>query len=199
MEQYALPIARLIEEFEKLPGIGHKTAQRLAFHILNQPDQKVEAFARALVDARRKTVRCSTCGNITDADPCRICTGDKRDHTLICVVENPRDVVAMERMREYKGMYHVLNGVISPMDGRGPNDINIRSLLPRLSDGKVKEVILATNPNVEGEATAVYLSRLIKPLGVKTTRIAYGISVGGDLEYADEVTLAKSMEGRREI
>lgn len=199
MDQYALPIARLIEEFEKLPGIGHKTAQRLAFHILNQPDQKVEAFARALVDARRKTVRCSVCGNITDADPCRICTGDKRDQTLICVVENARDVVAMERMREYKGLYHVLNGVISPLDGRGPNDINIRSLMPRLSDGRVREVILATNPNVEGEATAVYLSRLIKPLGVRTTRIAYGISVGGDLEYADEVTLAKSMEGRREI
>ncbi len=199
MEQYALPIARLIEEFEKLPGIGHKTAQRLAFHILNQPDQKVEAFARALVDARRKTVRCSVCGNLTDADPCRICTGEKRDHAVICVVENARDVVAMERMREYKGLYHVLNGVISPMEGRGPNDINIRSLMPRLSDGRVREVILATNPNVEGEATAVYLSRLIKPLGVKTTRIAYGISVGGDLEYADEVTLAKSMEGRREM
>lgn len=199
MDQYALPIARLIEEFEKLPGIGHKTAQRLAFHVLNQPDQKVEAFARALVDARRKTMRCGVCGNLTDADPCRICTGEKRDQTVICVVENARDVVAMERMREYKGLYHVLNGVISPMDGRGPNDINIRSLMPRLSDGRVKEVILATNPNVEGEATAVYLSRLIKPMGVKATRIAYGISVGGDLEYADEVTLAKSMEGRREM
>ncbi len=199
MEHYALPIARLIEEFEKLPGIGHKTAQRLAFHILNQPDQKVEAFARALVDARRKTTRCSVCGNITDADPCRICTGEKRDRGIICVVENPRDVVAMERMREYKGLYHVLNGVISPLDGRGPNDINIKSLITRLSDGGVREVILATNPNVEGEATAVYLSRLIKPIGVKATRIAYGISVGGDLEYADEVTLAKSIEGRREM
>ncbi len=199
MEHYALPIARLIEEFEKLPGIGHKTAQRLAFHILNQPDQKVEAFARALVDARRKTMRCSICGNITDADPCRICTGEKRDRSVICVVENPRDVVAMERMREFKGLYHVLNGVISPMEGRGPNDINIKSLITRLAGGGVREVILATNPNVEGEATAVYLSRLIKPLGVKATRIAYGISVGGDLEYADEVTLAKSMEGRREM
>lgn len=199
MDHYALPIARLIEEFEKLPGIGHKTAQRLAFHILNQPDQKVEAFARALVDARRKTVRCSVCGNITDADPCRICTGEKRDHSVICVVENPRDVVAMERMREFRGLYHVLGGVISPLEGRGPNDINIRSLMTRLQDGRVKEVILATNPNVEGEATAVYLSRLIKPLGVKATRIAYGISVGGDLEYADEVTLAKSIEGRREM
>ncbi len=199
MDHYALPIARLIEEFEKLPGIGHKTAQRLAFHILNQPDQKVEAFARALVDARRKTVRCSVCGNITDADPCRICTGEKRDPGVICVVENPRDVVAMERMREFRGMYHVLGGVISPLEGRGPNDINIRSLMTRLQDGRVKEVILATNPNVEGEATAVYLSRLIKPLGVKATRIAYGISVGGDLEYADEVTLAKSIEGRREM
>jgi recombination protein RecR len=144
-------------------------------------------------------MRCSVCGNITDADPCRICTADKRDAGTICVVENPRDVVAMERMREYKGMYHVLNGVISPLEGRGPNDINIRSLITRLSDGRVREVILATNPNVEGEATAVYLSRLIKPLGVKATRIAYGISVGGDLEYADEVTLAKSIEGRREM
>jgi recombination protein RecR len=199
MEHYVLPIARLIEEFEKLPGIGHKTAQRLAFHILNQPDAKVEAFARALVDARRKTARCSVCGNITDADPCRICMADKRDATTICVVENPRDVVAMERMREYKGMYHVLNGVISPLEGRGPNDINIKALITRLADGRVREVNLATNPNVEGEATAVYLSRLIKPLGVKATRIAYGISVGGDLEYADEVTLAKSIEGRREM
>lgn len=199
MEHYVLPIARLIEEFEKLPGIGHKTAQRLAFHILNQPDAKVEAFAHALVEARRKTMQCTVCGNITDADPCRICTAEKRDRSTICVVENPRDVVAMERMREYKGMYHVLNGVISPLEGRGPNDINIKALITRLSDGRVREVILATNPNVEGEATAVYLSRLIKPLGVKATRIAYGISVGGDLEYADEVTLAKSIEGRREM
>ncbi len=199
MDHYALPIAKLIEEFEKLPGIGHKTAQRLAFHILNLPDAKVENFARALVDARRKTVRCKICGNITDADPCSICTGSKRDGSVICVVENVRDVVAVERMREYKGLYHVLNGVISPLEGRGPNDINIKTLITRLADGRVKEVILATNPNVEGEATAVYLSRLIKPLGVKTTRIAYGISVGGDLEYADEVTLAKSIEGRREM
>lgn len=199
MDYYVLPIARLIEEFEKLPGIGHKTAQRLAFHILNQPEGKVELFASALIDARKNTVKCSSCGNITDADPCRICTGAKRDRSIICVVENARDVAAMERMREYRGLYHVLNGVISPMEGRGPNDVNIRSLLPRLQNGEVKEVILATNPNVEGEATAVYLSRLIKPIGVKTTRIAYGISVGGDLEYADEVTLAKSIEGRREM
>ncbi len=199
MEQFSLPIARLIEEFEKLPGIGHKTAQRLAFHILNQPDAKVVAFANALVDARRKTMFCSVCGNLTDTDPCRICTGLKRDRATICVVENARDVVAIERMREYKGLYHVLNGVISPLEGRGPNDINIKTLMIRLSDGTVKEVILATNPNVEGEATAVYLSRLIKPMGVRTSRIAYGISVGGDLEYADEVTLAKSIEGRREM
>ncbi len=199
MDHYALPVSRLVEEFEKLPGIGHKTAQRLAFHVLNQTDEKVEAFAEALLDARRKTMRCSVCGNITDTDPCRICTAAKRDQTTICVVENPRDVVAMERMREFRGMYHVLHGVISPLEGRGPNDINIKGLLKRLSDGVVKEVILATNPNVEGEATAVYLSRLIKPMGVRTTRIAYGISVGGDLEYADEVTLAKSMEGRRDM
>jgi len=199
MDHYALPIARLIEEFEKLPGIGHKTAQRLAFHILNLSEAKVESFSLALVDARRKTVRCSICGNLTDTDPCSICTGNKRDGSVICVVENVRDVIAVERMREYKGLYHVLNGVISPLEGRGPNDINIKTLITRLTDGKVKEVILATNPNVEGEATAVYLSRLIKPLGVKATRIAYGISVGGDLEYADEVTLAKSIEGRREM
>jgi recombination protein RecR len=199
MDHFAQPIAHLIEEFEKLPGIGHKTAQRLAFHILNQSDEKVVAFAKALVDARRKTKRCSVCGNLTEADPCRICNNEKRDSGIICVVENPRDVAAMERVREYKGLYHVLFGVISPMEGKGPNDINIKGLVQRLSDGRVKEVILATNPNVEGEATAVYISRLLKPLGIKTTRIAYGISVGSDLEYADEVTLAKSLEGRREM
>jgi recombination protein RecR len=199
MDYYALPVQRLIEEFEKLPGIGHKTAQRLAFHVLNLPEAKVVDFAKALVEAKRKTITCSVCGNLTDTDPCRICGSEKRDHTIICVVQGPRDVIAMERVKEYRGLYHVLNGLISPLDGTGPDDINIKSLIGRVADGSISEVILATNPNVEGEATAVYISKILKPMGVKTTRIAQGISVGGDLEYADEVTLYKSLEGRREI
>lgn len=199
MDYFALPVQKLIEEFEKLPGIGHKTAQRLAFHVLNLSDENVVSFAKALVNAKRKTRACSICCNLTDTDPCRICNSGKRNQEIICVVQGPRDVVAMERVREYNGLYHVLNGLISPLDGTGPGDINIKPLIKRVSDGKVSEVILATNPTVEGEATAVYLSKIIKPLGVKTTRIAQGISVGGDLEYADEVTLFKSLEGRREI
>jgi recombination protein RecR len=199
MDYFALPVQKLIEEFEKLPGIGRKTAQRLAFHVLNLNEDKVVGFAKALVDAKRKTTTCSVCFNLTDTDPCRICGSEKRDHTVICVVQSPRDVVAMERVREYKGLYHVLNGLISPLDGTGPDDINIKPLIKRVAHGNISEVILATNPNVEGEATAVYISKILKPLGVKTTRIAQGISVGGDLEYADEVTLFKSLEGRREI
>ena len=199
MDYFALPVQKLIEEFEKLPGIGRKTAQRLAFHVLNLSDENVVSFAKALVNAKRKTRACSICCNLTDTDPCRICNSGKRNQEIICVVQGPRDVVAMERVREYNGLYHVLNGLISPLDGTGPGDINIKPLIKRVSDGKVSEVILATNPTVEGEATAVYLSKIIKPLGVKTTRIAQGISVGGDLEYADEVTLFKSLEGRREI
>lgn len=199
MDYFALPVQKLIEEFEKLPGIGRKTAQRLAFHVLNLPEEKVVGFAKALVEAKRKTITCSVCGNLTDTDPCRICGSEKRDHEVICVVQSARDVVAMERVREYKGLYHVLNGLISPLDGTGPDDINIKSLIKRVAHSKVTEVILATNPNVEGEATAVYISKILKPLGVKTTRIAQGISVGGDLEYADEVTLFKSLEGRREM
>lgn len=199
MDYFALPVQKLIEEFEKLPGIGRKTAQRLAFHVLNLSEDRVIGFAKALVDAKRKIKDCSICHNLTDTDPCRICGSEKRDHTVICVVQNSRDVVAMERVREYKGLYHVLNGLISPLDGTGPDDINIKSLIKRVANGKVSEVILATSPTVEGEATAVYLSKILKPLGVKTTRIAQGISVGGDLEYADEVTLYKSLEGRREI
>ncbi len=199
MDYYAVPVQHLIEEFEKLPGIGHKTAQRLAFHVLNLPEEKVLTFARALVDAKRKTGFCSVCGNITEVDPCRICSSAKRDKSVICVVQSPRDVVAMEWIREFHGQYHVLNGLISPMEGIGPDDINIKPLLKRIAQGGIQEVILATNPNVEGEATAMYLSKLIKPMGVKTTRIAHGLPVGGDLEYADEVTLAKSLEGRREI
>ncbi|MGI6124520.1 MAG: recombination mediator RecR [Acetivibrionales bacterium] len=199
MDYFALPVQKLIEEFEKLPGIGRKTAQRLAFHVLNLSEDRVVGFAKALVEAKRKIKDCSVCHNLTDTDPCRICGSEKRDHAVVCVVQSPRDVVAMERVREYKGLYHVLNGLISPLDGTGPDDINIKSLIKRVANGKVSEVILATSPTVEGEATAVYLSKILKPLGVKTTRIAQGISVGGDLEYADEVTLYKSLEGRREI
>lgn len=199
MSFYAVPVARLIEEFEKLPGIGHKTAQRLAFHVLNLPEEKVENLAIAIRDAKQKTRHCSVCGNLTDVDPCGICSGQSRDPAFICVVEEPRDVVAMERTREFKGLYHVLHGAISPMEGIGPEDIKIKELLTRIREGDIKEVILATNSNIEGEATAMYISKLLKPLGIKTTRIAHGIPVGGDLEYADEVTLAKALEGRREI
>jgi recombination protein RecR len=166
---------------------------------MNLSEDKVVGFAKALVEAKRKTITCSVCGNLTDTDPCRICSSDKRDHGVICVVQSARDVVAMERVREFKGLYHVLNGLISPLEGTGPDDINIKGLIKRVAHGKLSEVILATSPTVEGEATAVYISKILKPLGVKTTRIAQGISVGGDLEYADEVTLYKSLEGRREI
>jgi recombination protein RecR len=196
---YAAPIAKLIEEFEKLPGIGHKTAQRLAFHVLDMPKERAERLANAIHEAREKIGHCSICFNLTESDPCGICSTKTRDSSTICVVEDPRDVVSIERMREYRGLYHVLHGAISPMDGTGPEDIKIKELLARLNKDSVNEVILATNPNIEGEATAMYISRLIKPLGIKVTRIAHGIPVGGDLEYADEVTLARSLEGRREL
>lgn len=199
MSFYAAPVARLIEEFEKLPGIGHRTAQRLAFHVLNLPEEKAVNLANAIREAKQRIKYCSICSNLTDIDPCAICTSSSRDHSFICVVEDPRDVVAMERTREFKGIYHVLHGAISPMEGIGPEDIKIKDLLKRIGEGDVKEVILATNPNIEGEATAMYISKLLRPLGIKTTRIAHGIPVGGDLEYADEVTLAKAFEGRREI
>jgi len=199
MSYYAAPIAKLIEEFEKLPGIGHKTAQRLAFHVLNLPAERANRLANAITEAKLKTRYCSVCGNLTDEDPCSICSGPLRDQSVICVVEDAKDVVAMERTKEFKGLYHVLHGAISPMEGIGPEDIRIKELLSRIRGGTVKEVILATNPNIEGEATAMYISKLLKPLGIKTTRIAHGIPVGGDLEYADEVTLAKALEGRREI
>ncbi len=198
MDYYAVPVAKLVEEFQKLPGIGHKSAQRLAFHVINMPMEKVQGLANSILDAKQKTRYCSVCSNLTDVDPCPLCSGTSRDKTSICVVQDARDVVAMERTREFKGLYHVLHGAISPMQGIGPEEIRIKELLKRLN-GEVKEVILATNPNVEGEATAMYISKLIKPLGIKTTRIAHGIPVGGDLEYADEVTLAKAFEGRREI
>ncbi|MDP4179816.1 MAG: recombination mediator RecR [Bacillota bacterium] len=199
MNYYSAPVAKLIEEFEKLPGIGHKTAQRLAFHVLNLQLEKVESLANSIRDAKLNTKYCSICSNLTDIDPCNICQGHTRDQSIICVVENPRDVVAMEKTREFKGLYHVLHGAISPMEGIGPEDIKIKELLGRIGQDTIKEVILATNPNIEGEATAMYISKLLKPLGIKTTRIAHGLPVGGDLEYADEVTLAKALEGRREL
>ncbi len=199
MNIYSPPVAKLVDEFEKLPGIGHKTAQRLAFHVLKLSEAKVEGLASAILEAKRKTRFCSVCSNLTESDPCSICSGATRDRSTICVVEDPRDVVAIERTREFKGIYHVLHGAISPMQGIGPDDIKIKELLVRIKDGSVREVILATNPNIEGEATAMYVSKLMKPFGIRTTRIAHGIPVGGDLEYADEVTLAKALEGRREL
>ncbi len=200
MKGYAKPLNRLISELSKLPGIGGKTAQRLAFHILSLPEEEVSSLAGAITDAKKIMHFCSVCGNLTDKDVCDICADSSRDKTSICVVESPRDVSAMERVREFRGQYHVLNGAISPMDGIGPEDINLRSLIVRLQEhDEVKEVILATNPNIAGEATAMYIARLIKPAGIKVTRIAHGLPVGADLEYADEVTLSKAMEGRREL
>ncbi len=199
MRQYPKPLARLINEMSKLPGIGSKTAQRLAFYILSLEDKEAEQLAQSILTAKREMRYCSVCGNLTDTDPCSICSDPSRDGTEICVVESPKDVMAMERIREFNGLYHVLHGVISPMDGIGPEDINLMSMLKRLQDSNVKELIIATNPNIEGEATAMYIARLIKPSGIKVTRIAHGIPVGGDLEYADEVTLLKAMEGRREL
>ena len=199
MKYYAKPLNKLIAELSKLPGIGGKTAQRLAFHILSLDEPEAKALADAITEAKASMHYCSVCGNLTDGDICNVCADSARDHSIICVVESPRDVSAMERIREYKGVYHVLNGAISPMDGIGPEDINLRSLIVRLQENDVKEVILATNPNIEGEATAMYIARLVKPAGIKVTRIAHGLPVGGDLEYADEVTLSKAMEGRREL
>jgi recombination protein RecR len=196
---YPEPISKLIDSFMKLPGIGPKTAVRLAFFVLNMKEDTVLDFAKALVNAKRNLIYCSSCGHITDKDPCYICEDERRDRTTICVVQDPKDVIAMEKMKEYNGLYHVLHGAISPMDGVGPEDIKIPELLKRLQDDTVQEVILATNPNIEGEATAMYISRLLKPTGIKITRIAHGLPVGGDLEYADEVTLSKALEGRREL
>ncbi|MFS0691117.1 MULTISPECIES: recombination mediator RecR [Sporosarcina] len=196
---YPEPISKLIDSFMKLPGIGPKTAGRLAFFVLSMKEDTVLDFAKALVDAKRNLRFCSVCGHITDIDPCQICQDQSRDRSMICVVQDPKDVIAMEKMRDYNGMYHVLHGAISPMDGVGPEDINVPSLLTRLQDEEVEELILATNPTIEGEATAMYISRLVKPSGITTTRIAHGLPVGGDLEYADEVTLSKALEGRREL
>ena len=192
------PLSRLIEQFERLPGIGRKTAQRLALYVLNLPKGEAEAFAQAITDAHELIHHCSVCCNLTDADICSVCANDARDRTTICVVEDPRDVIAIERTREYRGVYHVLHGVLSPMDGVTPEQLRIKELLARIDDS-VAEVIMATNPTVEGEATAMYISRLLKPMGVKCTRLAYGIPVGGDLEYADDVTLSRAIDGRSEM
>lgn len=199
MGNYTDPVAKLVEEFEKLPGIGHKTAQRLAFHVLALSMERASGLANTIIETKKKIKQCSVCFNLTEMDPCQMCQSNKRDPSMICVVQTPRDVIAMERTKEYFGLYHVLHGAISPIDGIGPENVKIKELLLRLRDDTVKEIILATNSTIEGEATAMYLSKLVNPLGVKVTRIAHGIPVGGDLEYADEVTLARALEGRRQV
>ena len=199
MSAYSPSIEKLIESFEKLPSIGHKTAIRLAFHMLDMSNEEINEFTKSITDAKEKLKFCSVCFNIADTDPCPICQDTKRDQSIICVVEDVRDIMAMERTHEYKGVYHVLHGTISPMNGIGPDEIKIKELLDRIRQNEIKEVIIATNPRVEGEATAIYLAKLIKAFDIKVTRIAHGIPVGGDLEYTDEITLMKAMEGRREI
>ena len=199
MSYYSPSIEKLIESFERLPSIGHKTAVRLAFHMLDLSKEETDEFINSIINAKEKLKYCSNCYNISDTDPCPICSSPKRDNSVICVVEDVRDVMAMERTHEFKGVYHVLHGTISPMNGIGPEDIKIKELLNRIANNDIKEIIIATNPRVEGEATAIYLSKIIKPLGIKVTRIAHGIPVGGDLENTDEVTLSKALEGRREL
>ena len=199
MNGFPAALERLTEQFARLPGIGSKTAQRLAFHVLSMPQEEAELFADAIVQARRTVHTCAVCQNLTDRERCAICDDPERDHSTICVVAEPRDVVAMERSREYHGVYHVLHGVISPLNHVGPDDLKIRELLDRVGRGGVQEIIMATNPDTEGEATAMYLSRLLRPLEVRVTRLAYGIPVGSQLEYADEITLLRALEGRREI
>ncbi|MEG6584225.1 recombination mediator RecR [Dendrosporobacter sp. 1207_IL3150] len=197
--QYIAPLAKLVEQLRALPGIGPKSATRLAYYVLEMDHDKVKALTQAIVDAKAKISYCEVCFNLTDSNPCRICASQDRDTSIICVVEEPRDVAAMERTRDFKGKYHVLHGSLSPLEGVGPEEIRIKELLSRLYSGDVKEIIMATNPDVEGEATAMYVAKLLKPLGVKVTRIAHGLPVGGDLEYADEVTLSKALENRREM
>ena len=199
MEYFPAPLEKLVEQFARLPGVGSKSAQRLAFHVLNLPMEQAQAFADAIVDAKRSVTLCPVCRNLTAGGLCPICSSPKRDEGTICVVADPRDVVAIERSREYNGRYHVLHGVLSPMNHVGPDDLEIKPLVDRVAAGGVQEVIMATNPTVEGEATAMYISRLLKPLGIRVTRLAYGIPVGGDLEYADEVTLSRAIEGRQEL
>lgn len=197
--QYIEPLAKLIEHFRALPGIGTKTAVRLAYHVLDMDAAKAKALAGAILEAKEKIGFCSVCCNLSDRDPCAICSSTKRDQSTICVVEQPQDVAAVERMHDFHGVYHVLHGALSPLEGVGPENLRVKELLARLRDGSVSEVIMATNPNVEGEATAMYIARLLKPMSVRVTRIAHGLPVGGDLEYADEVTLAKAMENRVEL
>ncbi len=198
MNYYGDSVSRLIEQFSKLPGIGGKTAQRLAFHVINMPEENAKAFAESILNAKAQIKYCSHCCNLTDTDPCAVCGNPRRDHSTIMVVENPRDMAAYEKTNDYKGVYHILHGAISPMKDIGPEDIKLKELMSRL-DESVNEVIVATNPTVEGEATAMYLSRLIKPLGIKVTRIAHGVPVGSDLEYVDEVTLSRALEGRQQM
>lgn len=193
------PLAKLIERFKALPGIGNKTAIRLAYHVLDMEASQAQELAAAILNAKAKIGYCKVCCNLSDEDPCRICSSGSRDHSVICVVEQPQDVDAIERMRDFKGVYHVLHGALSPLEGVGPDNLRIKELLHRLQDTQVQEIIMATNPNVEGEATAMYIARLLKPVGVKVTRIAHGLPVGGDLEYADEVTLSRAMENRIEL
>ncbi len=199
MEYFAAPLQNLIEEFEKLPGIGSKTAQRLAFFVLNQPKEKAEKFANAIIEAKKSLCYCKKCQNLSDKEICNICDNPTRDRSIICVMESPKDVLQMERTNEFKGVYHVLHGAIAPMDNVGPDDIKIKELMARIAEGGVQEVIMATNPNLEGETTAMYISKLIKPFGVKVTRIAHGVPVGGELEFADEITLSKAMQWRVEL
>jgi len=193
------PISQLIDEFNKLPGIGPKSAARLTYYLLRMPEAEARSLAEAILAIKEKVVLCSICQNITDSDPCRICDNTQRDHSITCIVEEPLDILAIERTRKYTGVYHVLNGVISPADGIGPDDLKIKELLARIQNGDVTEIILATNPNLEGEATAMYIQRLIAPLGIKVTRLARGLPAGGDLEYADEITLTRALEGRQEF
>lgn len=199
MDYYVGALQNLIEEFEKLPGIGNKTAQRLAYHILNQPMERAEKFAAALVNAKKNICYCSVCQNLSESELCSICSNASRDKSVICVTETPRDVLQMEKTNEFKGLYHVLHGAISPMDNVGPDELKIKELMTRIASGDVKEVIMATNPNLEGETTAMYISKLVKPFGIRVTRIAHGVPVGGELEFADEVTLSKALKWRVEI
>ena len=199
MDYYIAPVAKLIDEFEKLPGIGHKTAERLAFHVLDMNEADAESFANAVINAKKTVCTCRVCQNLSDSELCKICASPKRDNTTVCVVENPRDVIAMEKTHEYNGLYHVLHGALSPMDGVSPEDIKIKELVTRLGHENIKEIILATGTTVEGEATAMYIARLLRPFGIKVSRIAHGIPIGGDLEYYEEVTIARAIEGRREL
>ena len=199
MQFFPAALQNLADQFARLPGVGSKTAQRLAFHVLEMPLEDAQAFADAIVDAKRTVTFCPVCRNLTDGGLCPICSSDKRDEHVICVVADPRDVVAIERAREYNGRYHVLHGVISPMNHVGPDDLEIKPLLDRVAQGNIEEVIMATNPDTEGEATAMYISRLLRPMGIKVTRLAYGVPVGSQLEYADEVTLSRALEGRQEM